>query len=95
MPLVLPASSSPRRPSSSAETSTKQSDKNNPASWRDYLFLFVVIVECGTYSGTVLRILRNVEADVVELLQGRENLLALGQQREVADEYEVADITAL
>ena len=58
----------------------KQSDKNNPASWRDYLFLLVVIIKCGTYCGAVLRVFRNVETDVVELLQSRENLLALGQQ---------------
>ena len=72
----------------------KQSDKNNPASWRDYLFLLVVIIKCSTYGRAVLRVFRNVETDVVELLQSRENLLALGQQREVADEYEIADITA-
>jgi len=72
----------------------KQSDKNNPASWRDYLFLLVVIIKCSTYGRAVLRVFRNVETDVVELLQSRENLLALGQQREVADEHEVADITA-
>ena len=60
----------------------------------NHLFLLVVIVECGTYGRTILRIFRNVEADVVELLQSGEYLLALGQQREVAYQYEVADIAA-
>ena len=72
----------------------KQSDKNNPASWRDYLFLLVVIIKCSTYGRAVLRVLRNVEADIVQFLECREDLLTLGQQREVANQYEVADVTA-
>ena len=52
------------------------------------------IIQSGTNGGAVLRILGDVETDVVELLQSREDFLALGQERQVADEYEVTDITA-
>ena len=52
------------------------------------------IVKGGTNGGAVLRILGDVETDVVELLQGREDLLALRQERQVADEHEVADVAA-
>ena len=52
------------------------------------------VVEGGADGGAILRILGDVETDVVELLQGGEHLFALWQQREVADEHEVADVTA-
>ena len=60
-------------------------------------FLFLVVedvVEGGADGGAVLRMLGDVEAYVVELLQGREHFFTLGQLRQFADEHEVADVTA-
>ena len=59
------------------------------------LFLSVAgVVEGGTNGGAVLGMLGNVEADVVELLQGGEHFLALGEFRQFADKHEVADVAA-
>jgi len=59
------------------------------------LFLSVAgVVEGGTNGGAVLGMLGNVEADVVEFLQGGEHFLALGEIRQLADEHEVADVAA-
>ena len=43
------------------------------------LFLSV-IVESSSDGSTILRVLRNMEADIVQLLEGREDLFALRQQ---------------
>ena len=73
----------------------KRSDKSNPASFgRDCLFFLVIIVEGSSDSSTILGILRNMETDVVQLLQSGEDFLALGEQREVANQHEIADIAA-
>ena len=58
------------------------------------LFLFGVIIESGADSGAILGILWYVEPDIVQFLEGREDLLALRQQREVANQHEVADVAA-
>ena len=61
----------------------------------EFLFFTVNgVVEGCADGGTVLRILGDVEPDIVERLEGGEYLLALRQEREVADEHEVADIAA-
>ena len=61
----------------------------------EFLFFTVDRVVEGCADGSaVLRILGDVEPDVVERLEGGEYLLALRQEREVADEHEVADIAA-
>ena len=53
------------------------------------LFLVVEdIVEGGADGSTVLGMLGNVEAYVVEFLQGGEHFLALGKLRQFADEHE-------
>ena len=76
----------------------KKSEQNgtlkNPANWRDSLFVVRRIVEGSADGGAVLRVLRDVETDIVEFLQSREDLLALRQQREVANQHEVADVAA-
>ena len=61
----------------------------------EFLFFTVNGVVEGCADGSaVLRILGDVEPDVVERLESGEYLLALRQEREVADEHEVADIAA-
>ena len=61
----------------------------------EFLFFTVDrVVEGCTDGSAVLRILGDVEPDVVERLESGEYLLALRQEREVADEHEVADIAA-
>lgn len=42
------------------------------------LLLLCIIVEGGSDSGTILRVLRNMEADIVQFFEGWEDFLALG-----------------
>ena len=58
------------------------------------LFLVECVFKSRSYGGTVLGVLGDVETDIVECFQSREDFLALREKREVADENEVADVAA-
>ena len=59
-----------------------------------YLFVISGIIEGGADGGAVLRILGDVETNVVKRFEGREHLFTLREQREVAYEHEIAYIAA-
>ena len=53
------------------------------------------MAQCRTYCGAELRVFWNVEPYTVQFCHGRENVVALWQQCEVAYEYEVVDAGSL
>ena len=58
------------------------------------LFAVGGVIEGGADGGAVLRVLGDVETDVVKRFEGGEHLFTLREQGEVAYEHEIAYIAA-